>query len=65
MDAPREDISERVNMCRLRSVRWVERGIKWWKVNGMIRSHNYALSEYFRGPSEGGEDTSHGPLRRW
>ena len=56
-DAPRVDISARVKICRFSSVRWVERGIKWWNVNGIYRSHNYirhkSKSEYLTGTIAG------------
>ena len=31
----------RVKMLRLRRVRWVERGIRWWNVRGMERSQSW------------------------
>jgi len=48
IDAPRVDISVRVKMCRLRRVRWVDRGIKWWNVNGIILSQSYILDQEWR-----------------
>jgi hypothetical protein len=49
MDAPRVVISTRVNKCRFKRVRCVERGIRWWKVSGIYRSHNYISNGYCGG----------------
>jgi hypothetical protein len=44
IEAPRVDISARVKICFFNSARWVDRGIKWWNVSGIYRSHSYITS---------------------